>query len=102
MRILSYKELLNSTEKYTTTLGWEDLVDDKYTGTVNIEGDIYFFENGQPHNHTGPATYKYDGSYEWWIQGEQLSEQEFNAILLSKELYSELSTKDALKKKLKI
>ena len=36
------------------------------------------------HNFEGPATEKYDGTYEWWISGKQYTEQQFNSYKKNK------------------
>ena len=50
-----------------------------YKVVVNERGTTSWYHNNKLHNETGPAIVYADGSKEWYINGKQLTEQEFNA-----------------------
>lgn len=73
------------------------------TGPAFVYGRTeHWYLNGKQHRINGPAVENADGTKEWWIKGEQLSEQEFNAIRLNKKLSEKLSINEVKSKKLKI
>jgi hypothetical protein len=41
-------------------------------------GDKFWYQNGLPHRTDGPAIELSNGGMEWWIDGEELTEAEFN------------------------
>jgi hypothetical protein len=44
---------------------------------VYVDKVVYYNDNKQHHNENGPAVEYYDGGKEWWINGKQISKQEF-------------------------
>ncbi len=49
----------------------------KYEVTITKE-KTEWRHNGQLHREDGPAVVDTDGTKEWWIKGEQLTEEEHN------------------------
>ena len=49
-----------------------------YTVKVYEDGDRCWYQNGKLHRLDGPAIEWADGTRQWWINGKQLSEEEFN------------------------
>ena len=41
-------------------------------------GDKFWYQNGLPHRTDGPAIELSNGGMEWWIDGEELTQAEFN------------------------
>lgn len=44
---------------------------------VYVDRVVYYNDSKQRHNENGPAVEYYDGDKEWWINGKQISKQEF-------------------------
>ena len=42
------------------------------------DGTKLWYQNGLPHRTDGPAVELSNGGMEWWIDGEELTESEFN------------------------
>jgi len=61
-------------------------------------GRKIWFKNGKKHCEIGPAVEDRNGNKEYWINDKQISEKEFNALQLNKEL----SINSKLNKKIKI
>lgn len=67
----------------------------------NINGKFWYL-NGKPHRDDGPSSEYAKGGEQWHIHGRKLSEQEINAIKLSKELNKNLDNNNLKEKKPKI
>ena len=51
----------------------------EYKVRVYDNGDIYWRnQEGQLHREDGPAVEYADGSKEWWVNGQRMTEDEFN------------------------
>ena len=50
----------------------------EYKVMVTVEGDKYWSVNGELHCEHGPAYEGADGNKSWYLNGEQLTEPEFN------------------------
>jgi hypothetical protein len=61
-----------------------------------------WYKNGKKHREDGPAYEKPNGYKEWWIEDKQLTEKEFNSLLLNKELSEDLEINQNIIKKPKI
>ncbi len=48
------------------------------------DGEEHWFQDGKRHRDSGPAIVRKDGSVEYYIQGEQVSPDDFNFKLLQK------------------
>ena len=48
---------------------------------VEWEGGRRWYQNGQLHREIGPAIEWWNGSVEWWLNGVQLTESEFNQAI---------------------
>lgn len=70
-----------------TTCHPNGLIEDVYAS-----GFTRWTKNGKSHREDGPAITHGSGNVEYWINGVELSEKEFNIITLQKELNEELST----------
>jgi hypothetical protein len=53
--------------------------------------------NGKYHREDGPAVITNEGFKSWWLNGIKISEQEFNAISLNKELTEKIINKKKMK-----
>ena len=51
-----------------------------YTVDVYDNGDKHWCLNGKLHREDGPAIERADGSKSWYLNDEELSEAEFNAL----------------------
>ena len=51
-----------------------------YTVNVYDDGDKHWCLNGKLHREDGPAIERADGSKSWYLNDEELSEAEFNAL----------------------
>ena len=49
-----------------------------YTVKVHTNGDREWYQNGKLHRVDGPAVEYANGHKEWWINGVQLTQEEFN------------------------
>jgi hypothetical protein len=51
--------------------------------SINIypDGTIERYRDSKLHHTTGPAVERSDGTKEWWVNGEQITEEEFNKRL---------------------
>lgn len=64
---------------------------------IEAKGNAEWFIHGQRHREDGPA-YMRDGTpYQWHLNDEKLTEQEFNARTLNKELKSNIDNKKKVK-----
>lgn len=61
-----------------------------------------WYHYGKLHREDGPAIENSDGTNAWALNGVKLTESEVNTILWNKELNQELSTNNAIPKKIKI
>jgi hypothetical protein len=50
----------------------------EYQVRVYPNRDKYWYLNGKLHREDGPAIEYLNGTKEWWLNGEQLTEEEFN------------------------
>ena len=50
----------------------------EYTVRAYADRTAYYNSKGQFHREDGPAREWYNGSKEWWLNGENLTEAEFN------------------------
>lgn len=66
------------------------------------DGTDYWYLNGERHREDGPAIEHKDGLKKWYLNGKELSEKEFNAIQLNKELQVVLPVNNTKTKKRKI
>jgi hypothetical protein len=66
------------------------------------DGAQYWYFHGDRHRLDGPAIKYGSGNVEYWINGKELSEKEFNTITLQKQLNEELSISQTIVKKPKI
>jgi len=51
---------------------------EEYKVKVSANGDREWYQNGMRHRLDGPAIDDADGYKEWYIDGEELTEEEFN------------------------
>lgn len=87
--------------------GWEEwYVEDKKhrnNGLPAITGQgKEWYIQGKRHREEGPAIDLSSGYKEWWINGEHLSEENFNKWLLKKQLNKKLTCKNIKEKVKKI
>lgn len=70
---------------------------------VKNDGSKYWFKNGKKHREDGAAViHPHNVNAAWYIDGIELSEEEFEIFKLQKELDEELSTSPLKVKQLKI
>ena len=50
------------------------------------DGTQYWVQNGLPHRTDGPAAIFADGTCYWYLQGRELSEEEFEAMTLANKM----------------
>lgn len=50
---------------------------EEYQVTVYNSSDVEWYQNGKLHRTDGPAVEDSDGSKEWYLEGKELTEQEF-------------------------
>jgi hypothetical protein len=68
---------------------------------IKADGSEYWLQHGKPHREDGPAViYKYTKG--WYLDGEEISEEQFKVFVLQKELNRELSTNPNISKKIKL
>jgi len=76
---------------------------DEFKDGRNIDGGSEFwFKDGKPHREDGPAIEWTDGSKFWYVNGNELTEEEFNQWLekkqLNERLHQELEEKPVVRK----
>lgn len=58
----------------------------EYTVIIDDEGTRSWWLNGKRHREDGPACEYVNGDKAWYLYGEELTEEEFNARTKAKEL----------------
>ena len=81
---LTRKEHKNGTVIYRNHLGEIHRVH----GPAEVwpDGTQYWVQNGRPHRTDGPAIIYADGTCFWYLQGWELSEEEFEAMTLANKM----------------
>ena len=79
------------------------MINQDYQEGLNIRPDeIVWIKNGKPHREDGPAIEYASGKKEWWVNGVEYTEEEFNQWLekklLNENLLATLEEKPSVKK----